>query len=75
MIRKGKTSRNDTGAQNRALPFPARIFRASRKHAHDVKPAAPPAPAPERDDGRQLALALDVDGYDPRQRHLFGWAR
>ena len=67
MIRKGKTSRNDTGAQNRALPFPARIFRASRKHAHDVKPAAP-APASS---GVQLAfpaVVLDQLSLFPRGR-------
>lgn len=48
-------------ARTLALPFPLRVFRRGRKHAHDV-PAPVPAPV---DGGRQLALTWE--GYDPRQ--------
>lgn len=69
---KGKHRAGVDAAQaTRALPFPLRVFRASRPHAHDRRRPA----APRTTSTAQLALALDVDGYDPRQRSLFGWAR
>lgn len=67
--RPEKHPRDAGGAQaTRALPFPLRVFRATKPHAHDGRPVRR-APAREREDA-QLALAFD--GYDPRQR-VFRW--